>query len=264
MAGVRSFEGIYALLSLCLLRFNTGLKKLLKSDLAISAISWLTAAYILLVYKTTRWQIVNAELPTQMVRDGKPFVAAFWHGRLLMLAPLLPKEGHFNVMISQHGDGELIARSVKHLGIDSVRGSSSKGGASAVKELLRVIKNNQVAMITPDGPRGPRMHAQDGVVAIAAMAGVPVIPLSFSTTRMRLLKSWDRFAFAKPFAKGVLIWGDPIEVSRRDIDGSHKQSKLEIEEALTFVTQESDRLCGNIPVEPASITDSNSADKKAS
>ena len=81
---------------------------------------------------------------------------------------------------------------------------------------------------------------------------------------MRLLKSWDRFAFAKPFAKGVLIWGDPIKVSRRDIDGSHKQSKLEIEEALTFVTQESDRLCGNIPVEPASITDSNSADKKAS
>lgn len=239
------------------------MKKLFKSDLVISGVSRLAAAYIWFVYKTTRWQHINTELPVRMARDGKPFIGAFWHGRLLMLAPLMPKGGHYNVMISQHGDGELIARSMQHLGIHCVRGSSSKGGASAFKKLLKVIKNNQIAMITPDGPRGPRMHAHDGVVAIAAMTGVPVIPLSFSTTRMRILQSWDRFALAKPFAKGVLIWGDPIEVPRHDHDGSHAQAKLKIEEALTFVTQESDRLCGNIPVEPASISGNEAAKKRA-
>ena len=186
----------------------------------------------------------------QYMREGKPFVMAFWHGRLLLMAPIIPNSVKCSVMISHHGDGELIARTVKHLGIGNVRGSSSKGGVPALKEMLKVLKRKEMAIITPDGPRGPRMRSQDGVVGIAAMGGVPVIPVSFSTTRIRFLNSWDRFALAKPFAKGVVVWGDPIAVTRRDENGSHERAKQEIENSLIEVTQESDRLCGQIPVEP--------------
>ncbi|WP_037493861.1 lysophospholipid acyltransferase family protein [Sneathiella glossodoripedis] len=227
------------------------MKKLLKSDLAVTCISALATAYIWFVYKTTRWRRINDEVPMQMVKDGKPFIIAFWHGRLLMMAPLLPSHGKFSVMISQHGDGELIARTVKPLGVDSVRGSSSQGGAAAFKELLKVTKRNEVAIITPDGPRGPRMRAQKGIVAIAAMTGLPIFPVSFATTRMKYLKSWDRFALAKPFAKGVMVWGDPIYVPRKDENGAHERMKRVIEEQLTQVTQSSDQLCCQQPVEPA-------------
>ncbi len=196
------------------------------------------------------------------MHEGKPFVMAFWHGRLLLMAPIIPNTVKCSVMISHHGDGELIARTVKHLGIGSVRGSSSKGGVPALKEMLKVLKRKEMAIITPDGPRGPRMRSQDGVVGIAAMSGVPVIPVSFSTTRIKFLNSWDRFALAKPFAKGVVVWGDPIEVTRRDENGSHQRAKQQIEESLTAVTQESDRLCGHIPVEPDTIAGSKLDNKK--
>ena len=199
----------------------------------------------------------------QYMREGKPFVMAFWHGRLLLMAPMIPNTVKCSVMISHHGDGELIARTVKHLGIGNVRGSSSKGGVPALKEMLKVLKRKELAIITPDGPRGPRMRSQDGVVGIAAMSGVPVIPVSFSTTRVRFLNSWDRFVLAKPFAKGVVVWGDPIEVTRRDDNGSHERAKQQIEDSLTEVTQESDRLCGHIPVEPEAIVSPLNNNKKA-
>lgn len=226
------------------------MKKFLKSDVVISLVSRIAAAYIWFVHKTTKWTYINAELPMRYMREGKPFVMAFWHGRLLMMAAVVPKTAKYSVMVSHHGDGELIARTVQHLGIKNVRGSSSKGGAPAIKAMLKVLKRKEIAVITPDGPRGPRMRSQDGVVGIAAMSGVPVIPVSFSTTRIRFLKSWDRFALAKPFAKGAVVWGDPIQVTRRDENGSHTRARQQIEDSLIEVTQESDRLCGHIPVEP--------------
>jgi len=218
-----------------------------------AAVSFIAAGYIWLVQKTTRWQYVNATLPQHYMDEGKPFIMAFWHGRLLMISPLIPKHVKSHVLISHHNDGELIARAVKYWGLNSVRGSSSKGAVPAIKEMLRILKRNELAMITPDGPRGPRMRAQDGVVGLAAMSGVPVIAVSFSTTRVRFLNSWDRFALARPFGRGVVVWGDPIYVSRRNEDGSHLQAKQEIEDSLTQVTQQSDILCGHVPIEPEDV-----------
>jgi len=226
------------------------LKKILKSDGMKAAISFVAAGYIWLVYKTNRWQNLNSETALGYMRDGKPFIMAFWHGRLLMMSTAIPSGIKSNVLISHHGDGEIIARAVKYWGLDSVRGSSSKGAVPAIKEMLRAIKRGELALITPDGPRGPRMMAQEGVVRVAAMSGVPVIPVSFSTSRAKYLRSWDRFVLAKPFGRGVFVWGDPINVPRRDINGGHQIAKRQIEESLIKVTQESDRLCGHEPVAP--------------
>jgi len=231
----------------------TAFKKILKSDGMKALICRLAAGYIWLVYRTSRWQILNNDVPNEYMDQGKPFILAFWHGRLLMMPISVQKKTKVNVLISHHRDGEIIARTIKHWGQDSIRGSSSKGAMPAIKEMLKAIKRNEVAVITPDGPRGPRMRVQDGVVRIAAMAGVPVFPVSYSTTRGRLLGSWDRFFLPKPFSRGVVIWGDPIEVPRRDDEGQYALAKSKIEDSLTKITQEADSLCGQKVVLPEDV-----------
>ncbi|MEH6404504.1 MAG: lysophospholipid acyltransferase family protein [Sneathiella sp.] len=218
-----------------------------------AVISRLSAGYIWFVYRTSRWQVLNSDVPNEYMDQGKPFILAFWHGRLLMMPISVQKKTKVNVLISHHGDGEIIARTIKHWGQESIRGSSSKGAMPAIKEMLKAIKRDEVAVITPDGPRGPRMRVQDGVVRIAAMSGVPIFPVSYSTTRGRLLKSWDRFFVPKPFSRGVVIWGDPIVVPRRDDNGQYTAAKTMIEDSLTKITQDADTLCGQVIVLPEDV-----------
>jgi len=197
---------------------------------------------------------MNGEIPHQYMEDGKPFILAFWHGRLLMMPISVKRKIKANAMISHHSDGEMLAKVIMHWGHDSIRGSSSKGALPAIKEMLRALKRQELAVITPDGPRGPRMRAQDGVVRIAAMSGVPVFPVSYSTSRGRLLESWDRFFVAKPFSKGVVIWGDPIHVPRLDENGAYETARQEIEDSLTFITHNADEICQQTKVEPEDIS----------
>jgi lysophospholipid acyltransferase (LPLAT)-like uncharacterized protein len=228
------------------------IKKILKSNGAKAVISFIAAGYIWLVYRTSRWQVINGDAPHRLMTESKPFILAFWHGRLLMMPISVQKTTNVHVMISHHGDGEIIARTIKHWGQNSIRGSATKGAAAAIKQMMKILKSGEVAVITPDGPRGPRMRSQEGVVRLAALSGVPVYPVSFSTTRGKILDSWDRFFVAAPFSRGVVIWGDGIKVPRRDEKGAHQESLLEIEDSLTAITQKADELCGRETVLPES------------
>lgn len=227
-------------------------KKILKSNGAKAVISLLAAGYIWLVYRTSRWQVINGEVPQLLAAEKKPFIVAFWHGRLLMMPIVVPDSTRVHVMISHHDDGEIIARTIKHWGQDSIRGSTTKGAGAAVKLMMKVLKAGEIAVITPDGPRGPRMRTQEGVVRLAAMSGVPVFPISFSTTRGKILGSWDRFLVAAPFSRGIVKWGDGISVPRRDEDGAFQKSLLEIENSLIAITQQADEFCGRETVQPES------------
>ncbi len=239
-------------------------KKFLKSDGVKAFLCWVAAGYIWLVYRTSRWQVLNGDIPHSYMTEDKPFILAFWHGRLLMMPISVQRKTKVNVLISHHSDGELIAKTIKHWGLDSIRGSSSKGALPAIKDMLRSIRREEVAVITPDGPRGPRMRAQDGVARIAAMSGVPVFPVSYSTTRGKVLKSWDRFFLAKPFSKGVVIWGDPIVVPRQDKIGAYEKGLKEIEDSLTSITQTADNLCNQPQIEPEEIASPVKSETKAS
>jgi lysophospholipid acyltransferase (LPLAT)-like uncharacterized protein len=157
------------------------------------------------------------------------------------------------MLISQHRDGQFIARTVAHFGIDTVAGSSSKGGSAALRSMLRSLKQGECVGITPDGPRGPRMRASDGIVHVARMSGVPVIPCGFSSRRRKLLGSWDRFTVALPFSKGVFVWGEPIRVPADATPEQLEQARAAIETGLTAVTQSADRAMGHAPVEPAAL-----------
>lgn len=228
------------------------IKRILKSDRVRNALCWIGAQYIRLVYATSRWQVINGGHAQSQWDQGKPFILAFWHGRILLMPYCWRRTQPINMLISQHRDGQIIAQTVSHFGIATVAGSSSKGGSAALRQMLKSLKNGECVGITPDGPRGPRMRASEGIAQVARMAGVPVIPCGFSTVRRKVLGSWDRFIVAWPFTRGVFVWGDPLVFPQ---GGDADQFRLQIEAELNRITGEADRLTGHAPVEPAPLPD---------
>ncbi len=224
---------------------------------AQAALATLVAGYIRLVHRTGRFELCCDPATARLVRDRRPFIGAFWHGRMLLIAaawrallrelavttPLQPY-----VVSSDHQDGRLMARATARLGIETVFGSTKAGRVSLLRAARRVIERGQIPVFTPDGPRGPRMRAKPGVVRLAMQTGVPIVPITFAASNQRLLASWDRFALALPFARGVLAFGAPLELGP---DGDPEAGRRLLEQRLTELTRAADRALGLPPVEPA-------------
>jgi len=113
------------------------------------------------------------------------------------------------ILISQHADGQLIAEVCENLGFRTVRGSTTRGGADAIRHMMRLSAH---LAITPDGPRGPRRKTQQGLTYLAARTGLPIVPVGIAFRRPWRMSSWDRFALPKPWSLGVCVTDDPIEV----------------------------------------------------
>jgi hypothetical protein len=137
-------------------------------------------------------------------------IGAFLHGDILMMTHVFHGFGAA-VIISQHGDGELIARVAERLGNQPVRGSTTRGGARAFLEVVKQWPDRPWG-ITPDGPRGPRGSVHEGVIQLAAEGQRPILPLGFACSRGRRLRSWDRFTIPAPFARVVVHIGEPLTV----------------------------------------------------
>ncbi|MEO5336115.1 MAG: lysophospholipid acyltransferase family protein [Magnetospirillum sp. WYHS-4] len=226
------------------------LKRVLKSEGFRRFVCWLGAQYIRFVHAGGRWRVVRGEVPRAFWDRGEPFILCFWHGRILMMPYCWDRTKPIHMLISQHRDGRLISHTVSHFGIHTVAGSSSKGGLEALRTMLKKLKGGECVGITPDGPRGPRMRASDGIVAVARLSGAAVIPCTFSAAKGRLLGSWDRFLVAAPFSAGTFVWGEPIRVARDADAATQEQARLAIEAALNTITAEADALCGKASVEP--------------
>ena len=228
-------------------------KKTLRNDTVRRVLCWLGAQYIRLAHATGRWTVVGDQIPRRFWDAGKPFILCFWHGRLLMMPYCWDRRRPISVLISQHPDGQILARTVGHFGIDTVAGSTTRGGASALRALLKTLKAGAYVGITPDGPRGPRMRAGDGVITVARPSGAPIVPVAYGINRRRVLGTWDRFGLALPFGRGVLVWGDPIHVPRDADADARETARRQVEDRLNAVTAAADRLCGCTPVEPAPV-----------
>jgi lysophospholipid acyltransferase (LPLAT)-like uncharacterized protein len=208
------------------------------------------AAHIELVRRTTRWKSVGEEAARGAWAGEQPMIAAFWHNRLAMMPYCWPSELPFHMLISSHRDGQLIARTVKHFGIETVAGSSTRGGSEALRSLVRLIKGGVSVGITPDGPRGPRMRASEGAIALARLSGAPIVPAAVSVSRRVVLNTWDRLIIALPFGEGAMVWGEPITVAN-GADPEVLRARLETE--LTRVSAEADHLVGHAPIMPADV-----------
>jgi lysophospholipid acyltransferase (LPLAT)-like uncharacterized protein len=225
-------------------------KRILRADRTRRIIAFLVAQWIRLVFWTGRWQTRGGEIPRPFWDEGKPFILAFWHGRLMM-APMAWRQGaSMNMLISANRDGRIIADAIKHFDLGTITGSKSKGGMAALRAMLRALGDGQNIGVTPDGPRGPAMRASPGIIAAARMTGAPILPLSYATTRRRVLGSWDRFHVALPFSRGIFIWGEPIRVARDADAAAQEAARKLLEERLNAITVAADRHCGRVPVEP--------------
>lgn len=124
----------------------------------------------------------GASLVDALYKQGKRIIIVFWHGRQWMM-PLAYRGSDAHVLISQHRDGELIHRIVTRFGFHSVRGSTTRGGSAAMKQLIRLGRSGVDLVVTPDGPRGPNQLVQMGVIQLAKATGLPIVPLTFSCTK---------------------------------------------------------------------------------
>lgn len=166
---------------------------------------------IALLSKTIRWHHVGE--PYRKEHPGR-HVFAFWHANLLMMGVAL-KGCRGYTLISKHRDGGFIAEALHLQGFRTIRGSSSRGGARALLQMVRLHRQENCDFgITPDGPKGPREVVKPGVIQLAKKTGLPVRPISYATSRYwRITSSWDHFYIPKPFSRGVIVYGESLTIA---------------------------------------------------
>ncbi len=214
-------------------------------------LSAIAASLIGTVKLTTRWQTINGTVAESAWAGQKPIIVAFWHNRLAMMPACWLSPEPFHMLISSHPDGRLIAGTVAHFGISAVAGSSTRGGGEAVRQLVRHLKNGESIGVTPDGPRGPRMHVGDGILMLARLSGVPIVPASISVSRRILLNTWDKLIIPLPFGRGAMIWGEPISVPRDADDAALAELRQKLAGELNRVSADADTMMGHSPILPA-------------
>ena len=188
-----------------------------------------------------RWEVRGGERYAENWNTNSGLIFAHWHGRLMPLTYHHRNRGLVPI-ISRSGDGEYIARIVQNWGFDPVRGSSSRGGTQALREMLRYARAGKMLVFTPDGPRGPREEVKPGVLIAAQLTGLPIVPASAAATRGWWLGGWDRFLIPKPFARVVLGFGEPIHVPRDADEAALNAIGLRLKDALDTLTRELDEV----------------------
>lgn len=160
-------------------------------------------------------------------------IFALWHAHQCGLYNLDDRK-RTNIMISRSKDGEIVARATEAIGLKTVRGSATRGGASATLELIEKIKKGDFGAITIDGPKGPKRVVKKGIVEIARITGVPIVPMSWWSPSIGFLKfnTWDEFRFPLFGIKFIALYGDPIFVPKDATAEDIERIRKEVEDAL--------------------------------
>lgn len=209
--------------------------------------SWPAGLFIVLGFglyrlwaRTLRLQIEDPHSVVALVRD-RPVIFAIWHNRLLMLPrvfdPTFPTRQSYG-LISASRDGDLIARFIELSGYGTIRGSSSRKGVIALRQLVDTLASNGNVLVTPDGPRGPVYQASQGVVFLAQKSGAPVVPIHLEYSSCWRLKSWDRFVVPRPFAKLRAILGAPVQVPPIEGPEQFEAERLRLENAMMSLVEQ--------------------------
>ena len=161
------------------------------------------------------------------------YLFACLHSQQCGLYSILNREKMYS-MISRSTDGDLIAASGGRVGMNSVRGSSKRGGATAALELINKVKEGYSAALAVDGPRGPVGVVKMGIVQIAKSTGVPIIPMAWQTKSKSLLRlpTWDRLILPLLFVKAVALYGSPVSVPKDADDAKMEECRLQVENAI--------------------------------
>ena len=179
-----------------------------------------------LLSKTWRVEVLGKESLDVAVEAGPGCFISLWHGRMIIAAPTYAHLG-WHVLVSHSGDGDVSEKLLESSGYHVIRGSSSRGGARALREMLRVLDEGAVLFITPDGPRGPMHTVNPGLAFMARATGREIVPLGFACDRAWHADSWDHFTIPKPYSRVCVVYGEPVPVSR-DADEAEQEAATEL------------------------------------
>ncbi len=206
----------------------------------------LVGAGILALRATIRIDTLHPERERALLDRGVPVIYALWHGRMVLCILAHRHEG-IVTMASRSKDGEIIARWLQCNGIIPTRGSTGKGGRTALDEMAEHIRSGHPGALTVDGPKGPPRVVQPGVLWLARETGAWILPFTSSASRPAFLKSWDRYLVPKPFSRCVVGYGEPFQVPER---GGAEETLLRIAKAVDEITVEADRAMRVSPPPP--------------
>jgi hypothetical protein len=190
---------------------------------------------------TLRLQVFGEDKVKKLEEEGKSLIFAFWHGN--MLVPIYHFRGRgYHGLASQSRDGEYISRVLKALKWKVVRGSTSKGSVRSLLKLIKILRQGEHIAITPDGPRGPRHETKAGTIYLAKKSDSLIIPVGVDFAKKKVIGSWDRFNLPYLFTKGVLCFGEAIEVDNDADQAEVEKKREEVDEALMNVCQQAEQL----------------------
>ena len=234
-------------------------KSMIKHITVEYILAYFLAGYMAIIKRTTRWTI-EGETHIQPLRDsGDGLVLAVWHGRFFISNSGWHRgDQPASVLVSKSNDGAIITAAAKKLGLGVIRGSGARegsdkdrGGREALRGMVKHIRNKGCVVITPDGPRGPRMRVQPGVLALAKMTGAPIVPYALSARHRKIVNSWDKFMLPFPFGRGAIVWGEPVMVERKAGDAEIEAARALLETRMIAVTNRADAITGKEIVQPS-------------
>jgi lysophospholipid acyltransferase (LPLAT)-like uncharacterized protein len=208
----------------------------------VAAIATLAYPVVRALTSTWTWKVSGAEHVDAITAAGHQPILALWHGRILAATPYFQQRG-IVAMASENFDGEWIARLLGKFGYGTARGSTSRGGPAALRQLVKDVKAHGVAF-TLDGPRGPAEVAQPGAVWLAKATGQPLLPFHSEAASSWSLKSWDRTQIPKPFTTVAMAIAEPIYVPRDADDAALEEWRQRLQQSLADCRQKcADLLC---------------------
>lgn len=172
---------------------------------------------------TWRYRVIGEEHLAGLREMGTPFIFSLWHGQLL---PLIwhHRGERVAILVSEHRDGELIARIARSIGYQLIRGSTTRGGGRALLALVRALEAGTEVAVTPDGPRGPANKFAPGALVAGHRTGAPLLPIAAHASSAWRLASWDGFLIPKPFARVTVAYGAPVHVDASSARDAGSQS----------------------------------------
>ena len=203
--------------------------KILNSQAFTSFTSWLLKLY----FGTLRIKVENLEGLLDYADSGGQFIFSSWHQRFFggFIGPKILKKPVY-IMISRSRDGDFISRVVRPFGWMAFRGSRSRGGTTALRSLLRIIKRGCIVAHIVDGPTGPAREIKPGLVSLAQKSGIPIGPAYIIYENCWTLNSWDRFMIPKPFSRVLLKIGELIPVPSELTKEEFEKIRLFIEKTM--------------------------------
>jgi lysophospholipid acyltransferase (LPLAT)-like uncharacterized protein len=191
--------------------------------------------------KTARIRLHHVNHWRQVKREKCGLLSFVWHGKML-LPIYVHRKQNISAMVSEHGDGEIIAQTILRFGYRTVRGSSTRGGQRAFVDILRRLKNGEHCTILPDGPNGPRQKLKMGIIVLAQRSGASLLPVTFAAQKPIVINSWDRLTLWRPFSKCILLYGKPIKIPPKLTLTELEEQRLFVEQRLMALEKEADEV----------------------